>query len=636
MTIDPKSPHWRALVCGLVDLAAQAGGADRLSPETLRTVSEELRSCLDAPHPLTRLGLEPHELACVWTLALSHVDWKVARTLAGMDGDRRPSLGTLMQVCEVAGLSGEISGSSTLFRLGILECEDASPDLFSRPKLASDVLAHLLETSPLASEPLATQEPRMADLCIEQHTASELTRAARVRGAVLVVSSMPGSGRRTCVTAAAREAGTQLTHVDARKLARDPMTLRGQLRAVARACRLSGRQPLVTNLDALVDEKGERLELVASDLAALVEGTIFVTTGVHRPKLEWGRPVIVVEMKPPTSAQRAALWSTSLGEGTPEDGEHLAGLYPLAPALVVRAAEAAKAHAGGRALRPDDIYAGVRTVLDDKLGHFAKRLTVTQTWDDIVLPPEQMESIIELVARIRERRTVYEEWGFAAKVGKGLGVSALFSGPPGTGKTMVASLIARELGLEIYQVDLAKVVSKWIGETEKNLAALFDAAEAGHAVLLFDEADALFGKRTDVKSSNDRNANLETNYLLQRLESFTGICLLTSNHESHIDPAFQRRLSLHLRFDVPDLAERAHLWSVMLPAEAPRAPGIDFAALARKYDMTGGYIRNAALRAAFLAANAQTAITGVLLERAARAEYESMGKLAYESTEVVS
>jgi SpoVK/Ycf46/Vps4 family AAA+-type ATPase len=265
--------------------------------------------------------------------------------------------------------------------------------------------------------------------------------------------------------------------------------------------------------------------------------------------------------------------------------------------------------------------------LDDRLGNFAKRVNVTQTWDDLVLPQDQLDAVTELVARIRQRRTVYEQWGFAAKVGKGLGVSALFSGPPGTGKTMVAALIARELGLELYQVDMGKVVSKWIGETERNLGELFDAAEAGHAILLFDEADSLFGKRTEVKSSNDRYANLETNYLLQRLESFTGICVLTSNHEANIDPAFQRRLSLHLRFEVPDIDERAQLWRAMLPSAAPVEALLDFTRLAKRFAMTGGYIRNAALRAAFLAADEGSSITAAHLERAAQLEYEGMGKI---------
>ena len=194
---------------------------------------------------------------------------------------------------------------------------------------------------------------------------------------------------------------------------------------------------------------------------------------------------------------------------------------------------------------------------------------------------------------------------------------------------MCAALIAEELGLSYHVADVARLTSKWIGETEKNLAALFDAAEAGHAVLLFDEADALFGKRSDVKSSNDKHANAEVNYLLQRLESFTGICMLTSNHESAIDPAFQRRLSLHLRFEVPDDDERVLLWRAMLPNAAPVEPGIDYAMLARRYEMSGGHIRNAALRAAFVAADQGKSITFDHLDRAARSEMESIGKIVF-------
>ena len=244
-----------------------------------------------------------------------------------------------------------------------------------------------------------------------------------------------------------------------------------------------------------------------------------------------------------------------------------------------------------------------------------------------MLPEDQITAVIELLARIRERPRVYEDWGFATKLGKGLGVSALFSGPPGTGKTMVAGLIARDLGVELYQVDLSKIVSKWIGETEKNLAALFDAAEAGHAILLFDEADALFGKRSEVRSSNDRNANQEVNYLLQRMETFTGICVLTTNHETAIDEAFRRRLSVHVRFPVPEADERRRLWRAFLPAAAPVAGELGLDRLGDTFVMSGGYIRNAVVRAAFLAADERVAIGGGHLARAARLEYEAMGKV---------
>ena len=303
-------------------------------------------------------------------------------------------------------------------------------------------------------------------------------------------------------------------------------------------------------------------------------------------------------------------------------------MYPLAPALVEAVGAVAHREAAGEEMRPEHIEAGVRTVLDDRLAGLATRITITQTWDDLILPDDQTTAVVELLARIRRRRRVYEEWGFAKKLSKGLGVSALFSGPPGTGKTMCAGLIANDLRTELYQVDVSKIASKWIGETEKNLAALFDAAEAGHAILLFDEADALFGKRTSVTSSNDHHANAQVNYLLQRLESFTGICILTTNNDSAIDEAFRRRLSVHIRFPVPDTDERTALWQAMLPPTAPVAPNLPFADLARKYVMSGGYIRNAVLRAAFLAADEDESITAYHLTQAAQLEYEAMGKLA--------
>ena len=226
---------------------------------------------------------------------------------------------------------------------------------------------------------------------------------------------------------------------------------------------------------------------------------------------------------------------------------------------------------------------------------------------------------------------MFEDWGFAHKIGKGTGTIALFSGPPGTGKSMAAALVAASLYVPLYRVDLSKIVSKWIGETEKNLATLFDAAEAGHAVLLFDEADALFGKRTELRSSNDRHANQETNYLLQRIEAFAGMCILTTNHDAAIDEAFRRRLSVHVRFPMPEASERRRLWQALIPAAAPVAGELGLDALAHKYVMSGGYIKNAVVRAAFLAADEGAPITGDLLARAAQLEIEAMGRIVARS-----
>lgn len=223
---------------------------------------------------------------------------------------------------------------------------------------------------------------------------------------------------------------------------------------------------------------------------------------------------------------------------------------------------------------------------------------------------------------------MYESWGFENRVSTARGLVALFYGPPGTGKTMVAGLIARELALDLYRVDLARITSKWIGETEKNLAEVFDAAEDGQALILFDEADSLFAKRTEVKSSVDRYANLEVNYLLQRLDSFEGVAILTTNLEGSIDNAFKRRMTLRLAFPFPDEDMRVRLWTAHIPPEVPTRGDFDFAELARRFPMSGGYIRNSALRAAFLAAQEALPMSQEHLLRAIQLEYRELGKLS--------
>jgi len=580
-----------------------------------------------------RLGLTTAEVHVIWLVAAIALDPHVRHLLRTVeqleawdptaDAIRRVIYGVLPSADALRDLGPE----GALRRLGLIERSDGGSSEIHESRwtwaLSRRVLA-LLHGDTAIDPALATivripiNEPALSELAVAPEAVDALREALEGQRTVAVVAGLPGLGRRTLLVAAARAAGHEVLEIDTTKLAKDPAL---QLRAIARECRLTNRIPLLVNVSAGC------VDAIGMHLVTQIEGLVLATTAPDRPAMRWERPLVAIELGQPTATQRAALWLAALRAGSASDATLLAERYPLAPALIMRAGEAVRARAAKRALTPDDIYAGIRAVLDDRLGLLARRVMVTQTWDDLVLPTDQIDPIVELIARVRGRSKVYEQWGFAAKVGKGLGVTALFSGPPGTGKTMVAALIAKDLGLELYQVDLAKLVSKWIGETEKQLGALFDAAEAGHAILLFDEADSLFGKRTDVKSSNDRYANLETNYLLQRLETFTGICLLTSNHEANIDAAFQRRLSLHVRFEVPDETERAKLWRAVLPSSAPTGI-IDFVGLARRYEMSGGYIRNAAVRAAFLAADEGSSITTGHLERAARTEYVGMGKLA--------
>jgi SpoVK/Ycf46/Vps4 family AAA+-type ATPase len=266
-----------------------------------------------------------------------------------------------------------------------------------------------------------------------------------------------------------------------------------------------------------------------------------------------------------------------------------------------------------------------------RLNHVAARISRTSAWEDVALPEEMLDSLREFIGRARHRRTVYERWGYDSKLSTARGLTALFYGPPGTGKSMVAGVIARDLGLDLYRVDLARVVSKWVGETEKNLAEVFDAAEDGQVLVLFDEADSLFAKRTDVKTSNDRYANLEVNYLLQRLDTFEGIAILTSNLDSAIDPAFRRRLSLRLQFPFPDEEMRVRLWAAHMTPQTPTVGDFDFVDLAQRFPLSGGYIRNCAVRAAFLAAHEDRPLSQEHLLRAIHLEYRELGKLSTSS-----
>jgi SpoVK/Ycf46/Vps4 family AAA+-type ATPase len=259
-----------------------------------------------------------------------------------------------------------------------------------------------------------------------------------------------------------------------------------------------------------------------------------------------------------------------------------------------------------------------------RLEDLTQRITPIASWDDIVLAEQQLRTLKEIAAHVRHRTRVYETWGFAEKGERGLGISALFAGPSGTGKTMAAEVLARDLRLDLYRIDLSQVVSKYIGETEKNLRRVFDAAEDGGAVLLFDEADALFGRRSEVKDSHDRYANIEVSYLLQRMEAYRGLAILTTNMKNAMDPAFLRRIRFVVVFPFPEVAQRAAIWGRVFPSRAP-TEGLDPQRLAR-LGVSGGSIRNIAMSAAFLAADADEPVRMGHLLRATRSEYAKLEK----------
>jgi SpoVK/Ycf46/Vps4 family AAA+-type ATPase len=342
-----------------------------------------------------------------------------------------------------------------------------------------------------------------------------------------------------------------------------------------------------------------------------------------------------VEFAVPNVSLRQAAWERALwrfpASGRQVWAKELASQFRLTPGQIYDAAAWA---AQRRAMLGDDaeltraeLYAACRHQSHHKLAELGVKLEPRYTWDDLVLPPDRREQLRDLCSQVAHRHRVFGDWGFARKLANGRGVSALFVGPSGTGKTMAAEVIAQELGLDLYKVDLSSVVNKYIGETEKNLAKIFHEAETSNAILFFDEADALFGKRTKISDAHDRYANIETSYLLQRLEAYEGIVILATNLRENMDEAFTRRIKFIVDFPFPDAASRKVIWQTHFPRETPVGADLDYDWLAQQLQISGGNIKNVVLSAAFFAAADGGRIGMEHILRGARGEFEKLGKL---------
>jgi hypothetical protein len=344
-------------------------------------------------------------------------------------------------------------------------------------------------------------------------------------------------------------------------------------------------------------------------------------------------PVLVLEVPAPSYAERHALWQATL----PQAADAVDGVparFRLSMrqiAHAARIAEAAASARGAERLEAADVERGAREASRTRLGELAARVDVRATWDELVLPDPQLELLHSISAYLRHRDLVLSEWGYERAAGAGHGIKALFAGESGTGKTMAAGVIAGELGLDLFRVDLATVISKYIGETEQNLDRIFSAAEGSNALLFFDEADALFGKRSAVKDAHDRYANIEVAYLLQRMEGYPGGVVLATNLRRNMDDAFLRRLDVVVEFPFPEPADRRRIWRSVMPATAPLADDVDLDFLAERFKLAGGGIRNCALAAAFLAADDGGRVEMRHLIRAVALEYRKLGRLTLEA-----
>ena len=596
----------------------------------------------DEPSSLTRvaqaLALGSFEVDALLVAFAPELDHEYERVFATIQGDRlavRPTLRLLLE----------------------LLCPSAAERLAARSQLAPGaplLRLELLRLAPNAAGALLVEaDPRILDATLgEARLDARLESVARLvvpRTDIVVDEAYAG---------VLRELGSN-----------DVFFLRGDrdagtLEAAEALAARSARTLVVVDIEAAIEQALdlERTVVIAARDASLLEGLLCFTGldaiedrhagliaawrhGYAGPLLAVGRServlegvsgirVVVAPVALPGPHARRREWERVL-EDVPVDAdlETLASRFRLGPPQIERAVLDARAIArfrverGGDArLSGADLAAGARARCGHELAGMARRLDSVFGWDDIVLPPDSLAQLREICSRVVQRDVVVDDWGFRRTLGVGLGVSALFAGSSGTGKTMAAGVLANELGLDLYAIDLASIVSKYIGETSKNLDRIFRAAEDANAILFFDEADALFGKRSEVRDSHDRYANVEIAYLLQKMEAYDGVALLATNLRQNLDDAFARRLGFTVHFPFPNARDRLEIWRRVWPTEVPLAEDVDLDDLADRFRLSGGNIRNAALAAAFLAAEDGTDVRRHHLLLAVRREYQKLGR----------
>ena len=432
--------------------------------------------------------------------------------------------------------------------------------------------------------------------------------------------------KRAIAANAAAYLGMKLHILNAYFIPTIPAELDALIRLWGREAALSGSALLLECDD--VDSTDSAREMAVNKFIECVNGVLIISNQKRR-QIE-RVSVISYDIHKPTSNEQIHIWKESLDTRSSKLDNAIGGLVTQFN-LSANSIRSTCAEVSGRISHEDEHQGNdiedimwdicrvhVRQFMDD----LAQRIDPIATWDDLVLPGVQRQILREISVHLRQRAKVYDQWGFATKSSNGLGISALFAGSSGTGKTMAAEVLANELHLDLYRIDLSQVVSKYIGETEKNLRKVFDAAEKGGTILLFDEADALFGKRSEVRDSHDRYANIEVSYLLQRMEAYRGLAILTTNMKDAIDPAFFRRIRFIVQFPFPDVKQRVEIWQRIFPTDTP-IKGLDMQKLAQ-LNVAGGNIRNIAIYAAFLAAEMEEPVRMTHLMQAARAEYIKM------------
>lgn len=618
------------------------------SPEKPRGAADplaELRAAMPAPSAIDRLialfGLTAFEADVLLLCAAVELDAAFPLLCSEAQGDPQRTYPTFsLALAALPEPSWEaLSPAAPLRAWRLLELTESRHRLLTTAPLRIDEsILHFLLGSAHVDERLATivaVSPPVYEIAPSHHAvAAEITafwseerRASRPVAVQLCGDD--ASARRDVACAVSELLGMELRVLPALALP----ALASELEPFLRLCeRESILRDALLLLDAdELDGNDPAREQAVLSVIGRARGLLLVSTRRHRPAPAGEE--LVFDVRRPTLPEQRELWlgeARRHGKALQEQISRLVLQFDMSAASIHATWRAALAQKGERLAHAkpaelgEALWDACTRSVRPRLEHLAQRLEPSAEWEDLVLPALQQRILEAIAVQVQHRALVYEKWGFLQKGTRGLSLVALFAGASGTGKTMAAELLARRLRLDLYRIDLSAVVSKFIGETEKNLRQIFDAAEEGGAILLFDEADALFGKRSEVKDSHDRHANIEVSYLLQRLEAYRGLAILTSNLKEALDSAFLRRLRFIVNFPFPSAGERELIWKRIYPADTPTRE-LAYEKLAR-LNVSGGQIRNIALQGAFLAAAAGEPVTMRHLERAARDEYLKLEK----------
>jgi len=631
--------------------------AEKEAREEVQHISQlaENRDVIIRPIYLADIfGLERFELSTLFLCLAPAVDLRYEKIFGFLQNDvTRKIPGVNLVLDLLAGNSVDrlemlsyFTENSTLFRFRILErlteADHSKNSILSRGIAVDEtVLAWLLgryQPNTTLREYVhlhfVDEYPEELKVYHKSKTWAQLVETVQQQP-LLVFYGPDKVGKRSTVHFLAHEINRPLLEVDFSRAIETGLSPMEIIMYVLRDALLVGAIPFFDGWEACLDdgELSPEIQLTLysyPDTMILASESLWLATGTHRD-----RRLYKMAFPIPGYTQRSALWSYYLGEAP--DGNQsilvsLAGQFALTSGQIQDSVATAKdiATQEGRRIESKDLFAAARAHSNPKLSNLAQKISPRYEWSDIILPGDQMQILREIINAVRSRPIVLEQWGIGKKLVSSSGITVLFAGPPGTGKTMAAEIIASELGLDLFKIELSSIVSKYIGETEKNLDRIFEEAQSSNAILFFDEADAIFGKRSEVKDAHDRYANIEVSYLLQRMEAYDGVTILATNLRTNLDEAFTRRLQFAVDFPFPEFEDRLRIWQSLFPSDAPHSNELNFELLATRFKLAGGNIRNVIVNAAYLAATNGGEITMEHLLHSTRRELQKMGRLINE------